>query len=199
MEALNKYLWGLVDFQDPAFRWAAAVIVLCPLIWNTLARIEYYTHTLTKLACGNRYWGCYALAVWIFSFSLYRDYMIELAVERQPVLEKLGEMPFQLAGYAFFGVGSVLVLSSMWALGVTGTYLGDYFGILMKERVTSFPFNFVEDPMYDGATMCFLAQALLAKSAIGIVLTAIVFVVYKFALLLEGPFTTMIYAQRDQA
>ena len=29
----------------------------------------------------------------------------------------------------------------MYALGVTGTYLGDYFGILMDEPVTSFPFN----------------------------------------------------------
>lgn len=28
---------------------------------------------------------------------------------------------------AAFVVGGVLVLSSMWALGITGTYLGDYF------------------------------------------------------------------------
>ncbi len=27
--------------------------------------------------------------------------------------------------------GQVLVISSTWALGVTGTFLGDYFGILM--------------------------------------------------------------------
>merc|ERR1711976_585773 len=98
MEALNKYLWGLVDFQDPAFRWAAAVIVLCPLIWNTLARIEYYTHTLTKLACGNRYWGCYALAVWIFSFSLYLDYMIELLLSASRCLRSLARCPSNWLG-----------------------------------------------------------------------------------------------------
>ena len=76
-----------------------------------------------------------------------------------------------------FVVGSTLVVSSMWKLGVTGTYLGtrsgcgkiatkvknppgDYFGILMKERVTSFPFNVTNNPMYDGSTMCFLSTAL---------------------------------------
>lgn len=33
-----------------------------------------------------------------------------------------------------FASGSTLVASSMWKLGVTGTYLGDYFGILMDVR-----------------------------------------------------------------
>jgi len=30
------------------------------------------------------------------------------------------------------GIGGLLVGSSMWRLGVTGTYLGDYFGILVR-------------------------------------------------------------------
>ena len=41
-----------------------------------------------------------------------------------------------------------------------GTYLGDYFGILMDHRVEGFPFNILTDPMYDGSTMCFVAIAL---------------------------------------
>ena len=49
----------------------------------------------------------------------------------------------------------------MWqALGVTGTYLGDYFGILMDKMVTGFPFNILDNPMYIGSTMCFLAHSL---------------------------------------
>ncbi len=46
------------------------------------------------------------------------------------------------------------------ALGVTGTYLGDYFGILMDKMVTGFPFNILDNPMYIGSTMCFLAHSL---------------------------------------
>jgi hypothetical protein len=33
-------------------------------------------------------------------------------------------------------VGQILVLSSTWQLGITGTFLGDYFGILMDEVVS---------------------------------------------------------------
>lgn len=48
----------------------------------------------------------------------------------------------------------------MYALGVTGTYLGDYFGILMDDMVTGFPFNVVADPMYVGSGLSFFAVAL---------------------------------------
>jgi phosphatidylethanolamine N-methyltransferase len=57
-------------------------------------------------------------------------------------------------------IGFTFVLSSMYKLGITGTYLGDYFGILMEERVTSFPFNVLDNPMYVGSTMAFFGNAL---------------------------------------
>ena len=41
-----------------------------------------------------------------------------------------------------------------------GTFLGDYFGILMKEKVTGFPFNVLDNPMYVGSTLLFLAHSL---------------------------------------
>jgi methylene-fatty-acyl-phospholipid synthase len=51
-------------------------------------------------------------------------------------------------------------VTSTWTLGITGTFLGDYFGILMDSRVEGFPFNVLRDPMYVGSTMCFAATAL---------------------------------------
>lgn len=65
-----------------------------------------------------------------------------------------------LLSRALFVLGGTLVASSMWKLGVTGTYLGDYFGILMDNMVTGFPFNLTQSPMYNGSTLCFLAGAL---------------------------------------
>lgn len=38
--------------------------------------------------------------------------------------------------------------------------LGDYFGILMDERVTSFPFSVNDDPMYNGTVLIFLGTAI---------------------------------------
>jgi phosphatidylethanolamine/phosphatidyl-N-methylethanolamine N-methyltransferase len=61
---------------------------------------------------------------------------------------------------ALIVLGQTFVVTSMWALGITGTFLGDYFGILMDHRVEGFPFNVLRDPMYVGSTMCFAGGAL---------------------------------------
>lgn len=85
----------------------------------------------------------------------------------------------------------------MWALGVTGTYLGDYFGILMDSMVTGFPFNVTDAPMYYGSTMSFLGTAILFGKPAGILLTVEVLVVYLIALRFEDPFTAAIYQKRE--
>jgi len=87
----------------------------------------------------------------------------------------------------------------MWALGVTGTYLGDYFGILMDHIVTGFPFNITRSPMYYGSTMSFLGTAILFGKPAGILLTGEVLAVYIIALRYEDPFTADIYAKRERA
>ena len=73
----------------------------------------------------------------------------------------------------------------MWALGITGTYLGDYFGILMDEPVTSFPFNITSAPMYYGSTLSFLGTAVLYGKPAGVLLTLEVLLVYLIALRFE--------------
>jgi len=87
----------------------------------------------------------------------------------------------------------------MWALGVTGTYLGDYFGILMDNMVTGFPFNVTDAPMYYGSTMSFLGTAILFGKPAGILLTIEVLIVYVIAMRFEDPFTASIYAKRAKA
>ena len=78
----------------------------------------------------------------------------------QPQHPILPEPLNQIVPAILFLVGQTFVVTSTWALGVTGTFLGDYFGILMDHRVEGFPFNVLRDPMYVGSTMCFAAGAL---------------------------------------
>ena len=112
-------------------------------------------------------------------------YRYERALRDQPALPAL-QTPVTLIGaYALIGAGNILVLSSMWALGITGTYLGDYFGILMDHRVASFPFNITAAPMYYGSTMNFLGTAMLFAKPAGIFLTLEVLIVYLIALSFE--------------
>jgi phosphatidylethanolamine/phosphatidyl-N-methylethanolamine N-methyltransferase len=177
---------------------AAAAILFNPTFWNTAARLEYHHKTLTRLAGGNSLYACYGLAVVIFSLGLIRDALYERALRAQPSHPYLLTLPSQALAVALVTCGNILVLSSMWALGITGTYLGDYFGILMDEMVTGFPFNVTDAPMYYGSTMSFLGTALWYGKPAGVLLSALVFVVYKVALTFEDPFTAEIYARRER-
>ena len=119
------------------------------------------------------------------TFLLKRLNRYERALRSQPSHPLLLTPLSTLGAYILITTGNVLVLSSMWALGVTGTYLGDYFGILMDHRVTSFPFNVTDAPMYYGSTLSFLGSALLYGKPAGILLTIEVFVIYLVALRFE--------------
>ncbi|TIA27884.1 phospholipid methyltransferase [Aureobasidium pullulans] len=156
------------------------------------------THTITKLFGGNSLYGCYALAVTIFTIGIIRDSIYERALRTQPTHPLLTGPISNALALALFTSGNILVLTSMYALGITGTYLGDYFGILMDEMITGFPFNICSAPMYYGSTLSFLGSALWFGKPAGVVLTGVVFVVYKIALRFEDPFTGGIYAERER-
>lgn len=122
----------------------------------------------------------------------------ERALRDQPAHPLLATPLAKLVAAALVAGGNILVLSSMWALGITGTYLGDYFGILMDEMVTGFPFNVTDAPMYYGSAMSFLGSAIWLGKPAGFALSALVLVVYKVALSFEDPFTAGIYRKRDE-
>nr|POE56863.1 phosphatidyl-n-methylethanolamine n-methyltransferase [Quercus suber] len=194
----NYMMASLIDLSQPSLWLSAASIIFNPTFWNIVAQNEYYNKTITKLAGGNPRHGCYALAVTIFSLGLFRDALYERALRAQPSHPALLGFVPQAVAAGLVASGNVLVLSSMWALGVTGTYLGDYFGILMDHIVTGFPFNVTGSPMYWGSTMSFLGTALWYGKPAGVALTVLVFSAYYVALKFEDPFTAEIYAKRER-
>lgn len=175
---------GTINWEVPSLMTAACAIAFNPIYWNIVAQAEYRTHFLTKIF-RNPYYGCYFLAFTIFSLGIFRDHLFNAALDEQPVYP-LVHMP--LAGATAFAIGQILVLSSMWALGVTGTYLGDYFGILMEEMVEGFPFNVwwaFGSPMYAGSTLSFLGISLWKGRLAGLVLTGFLAFMYVIALRFE--------------
>ncbi|KAL2203005.1 phospholipid methyltransferase [Sarocladium strictum] len=191
-------LVAYVDFDKKSLLLSACSIAFNPLFWNIVARQEYNNKLLTNLFGGRSLTACYALAATIFSLGCVRDYIFKTAIFEQPTHPLLLSLPVQAAGYTLLGCGQVLVVSSTWVLGITGTFLGDYFGILMDEMVTGFPFNVTGAPMYWGSSMSFLGTALIYGKPAGILLTAWVVVVYLIALSFEDPFTSGIYAKRER-
>lgn len=70
----------------------------------------------------NKYIACYVIAAWVFGFSCYRDWTFHEMMKVQPQVEVNSAV--QIAAGAFVVVGQILVLSSFYRLGVTGTFLG---------------------------------------------------------------------------
>lgn len=191
---------------------AAIAIAGLPTLWNIVARNEYHRHTIERLVRDKKR-GAYVLAAAIFIGSGLRDWAFHAAMTKNPssVLPLLCSGAFgnvkpstvrtvmKGVGAAMLATGTTLVVSSFARLGVTGTYLGDYFGILMTERVTAFPFSHFDNPMYLGATLNFLAASIAENNAVGALLTGWVALVYHVSTkYFENPFTSMIYSKRAE-
>ncbi|KAH9958781.1 phospholipid methyltransferase [Russula dissimulans] len=189
----------LVDVSKMSLFLSLGSITFNPTAWNIVARNEYRKKTITRLFGGNPRLGCYFLALCIFGAGILRDHLYLSAILDQPRARLLPAPLDTLVPAALFALGQTFVVTSTWALGVTGTFLGDYFGILMDERVEGFPFNVLRDPMYVGSTMCFTATALwcVYERPAGLLITLYVYIVYIVALKFEGPFTDMIYSARS--
>uniref|UniRef100_A0A671EIW1 Phosphatidylethanolamine N-methyltransferase n=4 Tax=Rhinolophus ferrumequinum TaxID=59479 RepID=A0A671EIW1_RHIFE len=191
-----NWLLGYVDPSDPYFVAAVLTIAFNPLFWNVVARWEQKTRKLSR-AFGSPYLACYALGGAIVLLNVLRSHCFTQAMLSQPRMHSLDNPTAYLVGLALLAVGGVLVLSSFFALGFTGTFLGDYFGILKEARVTTFPFNILDNPMYWGSTANYLGWAVMHASPAGLGLTAVVALVYVIAILYEEPFTAEIYRRKS--
>ncbi|ODQ64543.1 phospholipid methyltransferase [Nadsonia fulvescens var. elongata DSM 6958] len=201
MSTFIERVISTVDISRPSFQKSMTTIIFNPLFWNLVARDEYKKKSISRFL-GPKY-GCYLLALVIFSLGIVRDIFYHEALAEQLAIwevfsiDKNVILLLKTIGVLLFASGNILVLSSMWALGVTGTYLGDYFGILMKERVSGFPFNICDNPMYTGSTMSFAAYAFWSGKPAGITLAYLVHSLYKIALVFEEPFTADIYKNAE--
>ena len=179
--------------------WATAFLILFnPCMWNAIGRYEYTTKGISKHFTNNKT-AVYMCAGLIFTLGIVRDLFFEMAIRKCSVNEIiLTSLPMKLFGMGLLACGWTLVLTSMWRLGVVGTYLGDHFGILFESRITTFPFSKFDHPMYEGATMAFMGTAVVQGSAVGMGLAALAGCVYTVAGWVEGPFTAQIYARHQK-
>uniref|UniRef100_H3CPN0 Phosphatidylethanolamine N-methyltransferase n=2 Tax=Tetraodon nigroviridis TaxID=99883 RepID=H3CPN0_TETNG len=198
MESLLK----LINFYDTSFFIAVMAIIFNPLFWNLQScgwkknKRKYSRCFGSDQSSNKSFSDCSKL--WVIVDVLTKHCMT-IAMKAQPRWELMNRAEVFYAGTALIVAGTVLVVSSFLALGFTGTFLGDYFGILLDEKVTVFPFNVMENPMYWGSTANYLGLALIGASPVGLILTATVAAVYKVAIQFEGPFTAQIYRERSQS
>ena len=172
------------------------LILLAPIVWNGIARLEYSTKLLSYIF-GNNVKACYFLASVITIVSRTRDLIFFIVVLRN---KNEFFIPFNLNYYfgsTLFVLGLLFVITSIHKLGFLCTHMGDHFGIYLDAKVTSFPFNILENPMYMGSAIAMFGVAVFFKSFIGIKLAMFTFVIYNlFSKLYEENFTNKIYQER---
>lgn len=194
---LSNLMFDYIQVCDTEFIVTMLMIILCPITWNLFARYEFHTKYFTKLAGDNR------LAADIFAhvlieMGIFRNYMFSRTIKSQPHFD-LGDYECFTAviSYVLIVIGGGLVFMSFYRLGIHGIYYADYFGILMKEKVTAFPYNILDNPLYVGSESLFIGMSLLHRSPSGFFLTFVAWVMYKFASVLENPLTELIYSEEN--
>ena len=189
----------LQDFvQNKKALVACVVVMINPLFWNIVSRYEYKTHRLSRVFGGPKR-GCATLAACILTLNYVRTATFQKTVDQYGYWEPLNNGMVEALGYLVVAAGAVLVVASAWKLGFFVSFMGDYFGLLLSDKVTGFPFNVVGDPMYFGSGLVYLGLSLQHASIVGLVLTACIALSYAIAVLFEGPFTSQIYEDRSKS
>ncbi|XP_006752025.2 phosphatidylethanolamine N-methyltransferase [Leptonychotes weddellii] len=88
-----------------------------------VARWEQKTRKLSR-AFRSPYLACYSLGAVILLLNILRSHCFTQAMLSQPKMESLDNPTAYRMGLVLLGVGSTFVLSSFFALGFTGTFLG---------------------------------------------------------------------------
>lgn len=185
-----------IDWKDCTLWFGLVSIIMNPLVWNIVARNEYHNKTLTHIF-KSKYKACYFLAFVIIIAGFFRAYLFNKVLNSQPSIKEIKNIPYiyEIA-ISLHIISFSLTIPAYWKLGFTGVYLGDYFGILLDEKVEGYPFNAVENPIYVGSTLNHLAESLMHASPAGLFLSLIVQITYSIAVaFFEKPFTNLIYAE----
>ncbi|XP_016391277.1 phosphatidylethanolamine N-methyltransferase [Sinocyclocheilus rhinocerous] len=223
-------LWRLTDPTEPRFCVAVIAIIFNPFFWNVMKLSNLCVAVTQKTD------------ITVSSVTLTFPSLLLLPSKNHFILgQKLllgwdpfnrvilaGERTHVYAGAALMALGSVFVISSFMALGVTGTFLVSKIDPVQRSlclcaHASDAPgmketgCQPCEEPRRHYANtrhtlkpplMLFLLHPLLFSiyslsihwnaSPIGVILTAVVDLSYKVAIAFEGPFTEEIYRQRSQ-
>ena len=173
-----------LNLKNPLILLSGLHIIFNVLYWNITSLIQYKTNFFSNLI-GSKKKAVYIHSLMIFSFGLSRDFLYKYVVNTSSIFSLIDNQYMTYLGYMILLIGTTLVISATYKLGIVGTFNGDAYGFLLPSIITSFPFNLFNAPMYLGSTLNFLGYALIKKSLVGLVLTIVVGMAYYFGTFFE--------------
>lgn len=188
-----------INIYDPTTFFAIIFIIICPITWNIVARYEFKTKRLTNLCGNNKYLAADVFAHILIEMGIVRNYLFLRAISTNEVfyLSDSLDTIVGILSTVFMIVGFIINVGSYWQLGIHGIYYADYFGVLMDSKVTDFPYNILDNPLYLGSEILFYSISFKNRSVTGIVLSVLAQIMYNIASYLEMPMTELIYSKEN--
>lgn len=186
-----------VDLTSKAVQRSLAAIAWAPFAWNVFPRLEYRHRVISTPLFGSRTIALYAFAAYIVCFSSFREHVFFEAIASTPKWTSGDDFIDDIVraiGTGLLAFGVILSVTGFYHLRITYTYMGEYFGFMMDKLVTSFPFNFAPDPMYNGSVLMHYGYAFRALSPAGLFLSMVTALSYWIAAkIFEEPFMMYCY------
>lgn len=191
----------LVNGSNATVFCAVSVAVICPIYWNCASRLEYRTLIWTRVLGGNRTLALYVFSFTILALSTAREAAFKAVVDAglelgPPILKSEALVKaLERTGILVVAAGVVISMAAYIQLGFKGTYMGEAFGFFCPALITTFPFSWVDDPMYLGSTLMHFGVAMQVNSLVALFVSVVVGESYWIAAcVFERPFSAQVYA-----
>jgi phosphatidylethanolamine N-methyltransferase len=171
METLN-FINNHIDYENKNFRLVIYLTTVNLILHGILPTLQYKYKLISKFTGDDLGRAADFLAYILIHIGTFRNYAFAEAVYTGKRLE-LGIFNYvsTLLGFIIFSIGALLVFSCFKKLGLRGMYFGDHFGFRMKKLVTSFPYNYVDNPQYLGNILVYFGVSVIFRSVAGCLLT----------------------------
>jgi methylene-fatty-acyl-phospholipid synthase len=190
VETLNSsinFVQEYINFSEEKFIETLLWSLLCWASWVIFPHLQFRYKIISRFTNGDMGTACDFLAYYLIYIGTLRNHAFNEAVNNNiKISYGIFEVPIQIACYSAMAFGLVLLTMSFYRLGMRNMYFGDHFGFLFKERITSFPYNIVDDAQYVGTTFFFMGFSLCYHSPTGVFLTLVINVLYKVLSLVES-------------
>lgn len=183
---------SLVDYNNFWVTLTALSIVLCPLVNNLIARMEYKTRFLTKLFQDHKRAARFFAAFSVL-LAIQRDYSFYRMVRSQPQWPDLYENWILWLGFGLTYTGATLIYSAFKLVGFYAIFMGEYFGIFLDSQPCEFPYNLFSHPVYVGTLLSFIGVSMVFASQAGLFFCVLALVVFTVAGAVETAFTDDVY------
>jgi phosphatidylethanolamine N-methyltransferase len=165
-----------IDTEEKCFRFTIYFSLLSAFLGSFIPHLQYKYKIISKITNDDFGKAADVLAYILIHIGTFRNYSFIEACYFNKQLE-LGDAfkVFCISfGWVFIILGLVLVLTSFHKLGLRGMYFGDHFGFLFENKISSFPYNYFENPQYIGSILIYLGISFAYRSLTGILLTVII-------------------------